>query len=114
VKNGKPPIAISEYATDPQTTQAMLSHAVEAQITDAAVARGVVQKLGNRIQISSTTLIYPVLNGFGVKKDNTEVKQALVAALETYRKTPEYAALLKKYHFEAPTADDLNTLMPQP
>lgn len=114
VKNGKPPIAISEYATDPQTTQAMLSHAVEAQITDAAVARGVVQKLGDRIQISSTTLIYPVLNGFGVKKDNTEVKQDLVAALEAYSKTPEYAALLKKYHFEAPTADDLKTLMPKP
>lgn len=114
VKNGKPPIAISEYSTDPQTTQAMLSHAVEAQITDAAVARGVVQKLGDRIQISSTTLIYPVLNGFGVKKDNTEVKKALVAALATFSKTPEYAALLKKYHFEAPTDDDLNTLMPKP
>jgi len=114
VKNGKPPIAISEYTTDPQTTQAMLSHAVEAQITDAAVARGVVQKLGNRVQISSETLIYPVLNGFGVKKGNDEVKQALIEGLEKYSKTPEYAALLKKYNFEAPSAEDIKTLMPTP
>jgi polar amino acid transport system substrate-binding protein len=114
VKNGLPPIAISEYATDPQTTQAMLAHAVEAQITDAAVARGVVEKLGNRVVISSDTLIYPVLNGFGVKKGNDEVKNALVDALGRYRATPEYAALLKKYHFEAPTDEDIASLMPKP
>lgn len=114
VKNGLKPIAISEYATDPQTTQAMLAHAVEAQITDAAVARGVVEKLGNRVVISSDTLIYPVLNGFGVKKGNDEVKNALVEGLAKYRATPEYAALLKKYNFQAPTDEDIATLMPKP
>jgi polar amino acid transport system substrate-binding protein len=114
VKNGLEPIAISEYGTDPQATQAMLAHAVEAQITDAAVARGVVDKLGNRVVISSQTLIYPVLNGFGVKKGNDEVRNALVEGLEKYSKTPEYAALLAKYQFQAPTADDIATLMPKP
>ena len=114
VKNGLQPIAISEYGTDPQTTQAMLAHAVEAQITDAAVARGVVEKLGSRVVISSDTLIYPVLNGFGVKKGNDEVKNALVAGLAKYRATPEYAALLKKYNFQAPTDEDIATLMPKP
>ncbi|WP_296247322.1 transporter substrate-binding domain-containing protein [Pseudomonas sp. UBA4194] len=114
VKNGLQPIAISEYATDPETTQAMLAHAVEAQITDAAVARGVVQKLANRVVISSDTLIYPVLNGWGVKKGNDEVKNALVDALAKYRATPEYAALLSKYSFEAPTEEDLASLMPKP
>lgn len=114
VKNGKQPIALSEYTTDPQTTQAMLSHAVEAQITDAAVARGVVEKLGSRVVISSDTLIYPVLNGFGVKKGNDEVKKALVEGLEKFSKTPEYAALLKKYNFQPPTEADIKSLMPQP
>ncbi|MND15308.1 Cystine-binding periplasmic protein precursor [compost metagenome] len=113
VKKGLPPIALSEYATDPQTTQALLSRAVEAQITDAAVARGVVDKLGNRITISSTTLIYPVLNGFGVKKGNSEVKTALEEGLKKFSATPEYAALLKKYNFQPPTAADLNDLMPK-
>ncbi|MDO6417387.1 transporter substrate-binding domain-containing protein [Amphritea sp. 2_MG-2023] len=111
--NGLDPIAIREYPTDPQTTQAMLSNAVEAQITDAAVARGVIDKVGQRVVISSTTLIYPVLNGFGVKKGNDEVKDALIKGLEMYSKTPEYDALLKKYNFQAPTAEDLETLMPK-
>lgn len=82
VKKGLKPIALSVYTTDPQTTQALLSRAVDAQITDAAVARGVVEKLGDRVVISSDTLIYPVLNGFGVKKGNTEVKTALEEALK--------------------------------
>lgn len=112
VKKGLKPIALSEYTTDPQTTQALLSHAVEAQITDAAVARGVIDKLGSRVVISSDTLIYPVLNGFGVKKGNDEVKQALIEGLEKFSKTPEYAALLKKYNFQAPTAEEIKTLMP--
>ncbi|ATA19810.1 polar amino acid transport system substrate-binding protein [Gibbsiella quercinecans] len=114
VKNGLQPIAISEYTTDPQTTQALLSRAVEAQITDAAVARGAVEKLSNRIVISSDTLIYPVLNGFGVKKGNDEVKQALIEGLEKFSKTEKYAALLQKYRFQAPTAEDIKTLMPMP
>lgn len=114
VKNGKQPIKISEYGTDPQTTQALLSRAVEAQITDAAVARGVIDKLGNRVVISSPELIYPVLNGFGVKKGNDVVKKAMIEALDTYSKTPEYAALLKKYNFEAPSEEDIATMMPKP
>jgi len=112
--NGLQPIAISEYPTDPQTTQAMLSHAVEAQITDAAVARGVIQKMGDRLAISSETLIYPVLNGFGVKKGNDTVKNAMIAGIQKYSQTPEYAALLKKYNFQAPTKEDLEALMPKP
>ena len=82
MKKGLKPIALSEYTTDPQTTQALLSRAVEAQITDAAVARGVIDKLGDRVTISSETLIYPVLNGFGVKKGNSEVKTALEEGAE--------------------------------
>jgi polar amino acid transport system substrate-binding protein len=106
VKKGLKPIALSEYTTDPQTTQALLSRAVEAQITDAAVARGVIDKLATG-WLSSETLIYPVLNGFGVKKGNSEVKTALEEGLKKYSATPEYAALLKKYNFQAPTPEDL-------
>ncbi|SMB41684.1 conserved exported hypothetical protein [Serratia proteamaculans] len=113
VKKGLKPIALSEYPTDPQTTQAMLSGAVEAQITDAAVARGVIDKLGNRVVISSETLIYPVLNGFGVKKGNTEVKTALEEGLKKFSATPEYLTLLKKYNFQPPTEEDIKTLMPK-
>jgi polar amino acid transport system substrate-binding protein len=58
-------------------------------------------------------LIYPVLNGFGVKKGNEVVKKALLEGLEKYRTTPEYATLLKKYNFQAPTDADIAALMPK-
>ncbi|MCB5162239.1 ABC transporter substrate-binding protein [Marinomonas algarum] len=111
--NGLEPMHIREFPTDPQATQAMLSGSVEAQMTDAAVASGVVDKLRGRVVISSDTLIYPVLNGFGIKKGNDEVKNALVKGIEEYSKTPEYDALLKKYNFQAPTVEDIKTIMPK-
>ena len=54
-----------------------------------------------------------MLNGFGVKKGNDEVKTALEAGLKKFSATPEYAALLKKYNFQAPTQQDLDALMPK-
>ncbi len=55
-----------------------------------------------------------MLNGFGVKKGNDEVRTALVDALKQYSATPEYAALLEKYNFQAPTEADIAALMPKP
>lgn len=48
-----------------------------------------------------------------MKKGNSEVKTALEEGLKKYSATPEYAALLKKYNFQAPTPEDLQTLMPK-
>lgn len=114
IAEGLQPISISEYSTDPETTQAMLAGAVEAQITDAAVAKGVIDKLGNRVAITSETMVYPVLNGFAVRKGNDEVKAELIKGIELFKQTPEYTALLEKYSFEAPTAEDIEQLMPKP
>jgi polar amino acid transport system substrate-binding protein len=54
-----------------------------------------------------------VLNGFGVKKGNDEVKNALIEGIKKFSATPEYAALLKKYNFQAPTDADIAELMPK-
>lgn len=110
VKQGKQPIKISEYPTDPQTTQALLSRAVDAQITDVAVAQAAVQKLSGRVSVSSEKLLYPVLMGFGVRKDNPEVKAALVAGLDKFRQTPEYRELFNRYHFTAPSESEITSL----
>lgn len=113
VKKGLKPIKIRMYPTDPQTTQAMLSHAVEAQITDSAVAEGVVKRMGSRVDISSDKLLDPVLHGFGVKKGNDEVRKALISAIEKYSKSPEYKALLNKYNMQDLTQADIKAMMPK-
>lgn len=93
-EKGLKPIALSEYTTDPQTTQALLSRAVEAQITDAAVARGVIDKrrsgddLFRNLNLSGAQWLWG-------EKGNSEVKTALEEGLKKYSATPEYAALLK-------------------
>jgi len=92
----------------------VLSRAVEVQVTDGSVAAGLVEKLGNRVMITSDELLFPVLNGMAVRKGNDEVKEALIEGIEKFSKTPEYQALLKKYNFQAPTPEDIKKLMPKP
>ncbi|CAK9886772.1 MAG: putative ABC transporter arginine-binding protein ArtJ [Candidatus Erwinia impunctatus] len=106
VAKGLKPIQLSEYPTDPQTTQALLSHAVEAQITDVAVAQAAVSKLGGRVEITSKTLLYPVLVGIGVRKDDPAIKAAITEGLKKFSQTAEYQALFARYHFTpAPLAE---------
>ena len=110
VKQGKAPIKISEFPTDPQTTQALLSHAIDAQITDVAVAQSAVKKLSGKVRVSSTQLLYPVLMGIGVRKDAPDVKAEITQGLAKFRKTAEYQQLFEHYHFTAPSEQEIQTL----
>ncbi len=110
VKGGKPAIKISEFPTDPQTTQALLSHAVDAQITDVAVAQAAVHKLAGKVAVTSDKLLYPVLMGFGVRKDEPQIKAELTAGLQKFRQTAEYQQLFARYHFTAPTDSEITAL----
>ncbi|WP_241646717.1 ABC transporter substrate-binding protein [Rosenbergiella metrosideri] len=110
VKQGKPPIKISEFPTDPQTTQALLSHAIDAQITDVAVAQSAVNKLSGKVRVSSKQLLYPVLMGIGVRKDEPEVKAAITQGLAKFRQTAEYRQLFERYHFTAPSDQEIQAL----
>lgn len=110
INKGKPPITLREYPTDPQVTQALLSKAVEAQITDVAVAQNVIVRLKGKVKITSDKLLYPVLIGFGVRKDTPEVKQVLEDGLKKFSQTSEYKHLFEKYHFTPPTPGDKTVL----
>jgi len=107
VKQGLKPIQVSEYATDPQTTQALLSHAVEAQMTDAAVASQVVDKMKGRLAVTSNELLYPVLVGLGVSKSNPEFKQQLIEGITGFKASGQYSALVKKYHLAEPSEAEI-------
>jgi len=111
-KQGLKPIMVSEYSTDPQTTQALLSHAVEVQMTDAAVASQLVAKMRGRLAVSSDSLLYPVLIGLGVSKENTAFKQQLIDGISAYKASGNYATLLQKYHLAEPQDADVKALKP--
>ncbi|MFS3124495.1 transporter substrate-binding domain-containing protein, partial [Klebsiella pneumoniae] len=60
-----------------------------------------VDKSRGRLAISSTRLVYPLPLGIYVAKGNTELAEAIKAALATLKANGQYAALIKKYNLES-------------
>ena len=98
-------IDIREFATAPEATQAILSRSVEAQFADAAVAQLAVENTGGALKITSQELIYPIPVGLGVNSNNTELKEAIAAAIEQMKDSGEYDEILSKYNLSAPDQD---------
>lgn len=107
VAGGKKPIVLQEYASSPLAAQALLARAADAQFDDAAVAKMMVDKNGDRLVISSKKILQPVVIGLGVAKGNEGVLKALEQQLSKLKQTGEYQALLKKYNLEEPSAEEI-------
>ncbi|GAA4028648.1 ABC transporter substrate-binding protein [Arthrobacter methylotrophus] len=97
---GKEAITVQEFPTDPEATQALLSGQVDAQMTDAAVAKTVIEKSNSRLKISSGALIYPVAVGLAVRKGNTALQEALTKSVENLKTSGSFAKILKEYNLE--------------
>ena len=100
VPNGKPAVAVSEFPTAPEASQALLSKNIQAQLEIAGAAKMLAERSKNRIVISSPALVYPQTLGIYVKKGNTALYQSLEKALAAAQASGEYAALIKKYDLE--------------
>lgn len=108
-KQGIGPIDVREFPTSPEASQAVLSHAVDAQFEDAAVARTAADKSG-KLAVTSE-ILYPVVVGLGVKKGNAEQLQQLNDAVAKVLTSPDYQSLLKQYNLTAPTAEDITSAL---
>ena len=108
---GRGEIAMLEFPTSPEATSALMSRAVDVQIEDAAVAQGIPKQTNGRVELSSTTLLYPIVIGLGVTKDDAGLLRALEGALDEAKHSGEYDSLVKKYGLQVPTdADVANAL----
>lgn len=104
---GRGEIAILEFPTSPEATSALMSKAVDVQIEDAAVAQGIPKQTNGRVEISSTTLLYPIVIGLGVAKGDSGLQSALESALNDAKRSGEYGGLVKKYGLQEPTPADV-------
>ncbi|MBR8343708.1 ABC transporter substrate-binding protein [Burkholderia ambifaria] len=104
---GRGEIAILEFPTSPEATSALMSKAVDVQIEDAAVAQGIPKQTNGRVDISSTTLLYPIVIGLGMTKGDGGLQGALQRALNDAKRSGEYGSLVKKYGLQEPTAADV-------
>ncbi|MGN6578538.1 MAG: ABC transporter substrate-binding protein [Bordetella sp.] len=98
VPAGKGAIAVSEFPSAPEASQALLSGNVDAQLEIAGAARMFAERTKDRLVISSPELVYPQTLGMYVKKGNTQLMDALKKAMATIRANGEYGKLLKKYN----------------
>ncbi|KAF1031157.1 MAG: L-cystine-binding protein FliY [Pseudomonas sp.] len=108
---GKPAIESREYPTSPEAAQALLAKAVDVQMEDPAVAKITVQKLQGKTLISSPEVIYPVVIGLAVRKDDKALLDELTNAFEQIKKDGSYAQLLARYNLAEPSAQDIQAAL---
>lgn len=99
-KQNKGEIAISEFPTTAEASQALMSGNIQAHLEISAAAQMIIDKARGRIVISSQKALYPQTLGIYIKKGNTELAEQLRSAVEAWKKSSEYGEILKKYNLE--------------
>ena len=72
---GRGAIDVRDFTADSEGTQALMSNQVDAQVTDAAVAKSAVDFNPGRLVISSSELLFPVPVGIAVAKGNVGTRR---------------------------------------
>lgn len=101
------PISIQEFSTSAEAGQALFSRGVDVQIVDAAVGKAAVDAAKGRLRITTKTLLYPVVIGFGFLKDDKSLSSTIQKTLDEMKQSGEFKAVLDKYSLSAPTDDDV-------
>ncbi|MEE4230793.1 ABC transporter substrate-binding protein [Pseudomonas viridiflava] len=99
-KQNKGEIAISEFPTTAEASQALMSGNIQAHLEISAAAQMIIDKARGRIVISSQKALYPMTLGIYVKKGNTELAEQMRSAVDAWKKSSEYGEILKKYNLE--------------
>lgn len=97
VTNGFEPIKVQEFPTAPEATQAMISKNIQAQLEIAGAAQMLVERTKKRVEISSTTLVFPQTLGIYIKQGNGELKAQLEKAMAEIKADGSYQQLIAKY-----------------
>lgn len=111
VEQNQGAIEIREYETSPQTSQALLSRAVDIQYDDAAVMQAAANKLGDRVKITSTQEIAPIVGGVGIKKGDTETYQIISDGIEQMKASGDLEKILSVYGLTVPSQADIDKVM---
>lgn len=111
VASGHGAIDARPFPTDPEGTQALVSGQVDAQVSDAAVAKKVAEKTGGKVEVSSTDLLYPIPVGLAVKKGNEQLKKQIEDGLAALKASGAYDKLLHEYNLEPPNDAQVSKIL---
>ncbi|WP_139003660.1 ABC transporter permease subunit [Arthrobacter crystallopoietes] len=108
---GEGAIDVRDFTADSEGTQALLAGQVDAQVTDAAVAKTAVDSAGGKLAITSKVFLYPVPVGLAVSKDNPELAQQLRDGIAAMKADGTYQALLAEYNLGAPDEQQVASIL---
>ncbi len=111
VAQNKAAITINEYENSPQTTQALLSKAVDIQYDDAAVMKAASTKLGERVKVTSTQEFFPIVGGIGIKKGDTATYKIIADGIEQMKQSGDLEKILSTYDLTVPSQADIDQVM---
>lgn len=97
VAGGKDAVVVREYPSDPEATQALITGAVDYQLTETIIAQEVIDRTDAGLRITNDEPIFPVQVGWGIAKGNDDLHQALTSALERVTESDAYVDLLDEY-----------------
>jgi polar amino acid transport system substrate-binding protein len=110
-KCGSNPIVIREFPTSAEADQALLALGADVVFDDAGVEKAAIAATGNRLKITSTKILFPVVMGLAVKKGNDALYSALKSAFMSLNNSPQYDAILAKYNLGSPTNAEISTAL---
>ena len=111
ITQNKAAITINEYENSPQTTQALLSRAVDIQYDDAAVMKEASAKLGDRVKVTSTQEFFPIVGGIGIKKGDTETYKIIEDGIEQMKQSGDLEKILSAHGLTVPSQADIDQTM---
>lgn len=106
------PIDINTYPTAPEASQALLSHGVDVQYEDTAVAATLLNTLGDELKITNKQLLNPVLIGLAIRQNDPVRAEFLAKQIKQLQQSPAFLALLHRYHLRQPDLDLLQQNAP--
>lgn len=104
LSNKKPAIMVREFETSPEALQSLLAKSSDVQFEDAAVAKSLVDKVKNKVSITSKEILYPETIGLAIRKDDQKTYDTLNKALQDIKAKGEYQKLLDKFGLKEPSA----------
>ncbi|NKX54298.1 ABC transporter permease subunit [Arthrobacter sp. E918] len=112
--SGGQAIDVRDFTADSEGTQALLAGQVDAQVTDAAVAKTAVDSSNGKLAITSTDLLFPVPVGLAVAKGNEALAQQLRDGVAALKASGTYQQLLSDYNLNEPSSDQVAAALGSP
>jgi polar amino acid transport system substrate-binding protein len=97
--SGKPAVRLVVYKGNDQAIQSLVSGRSDAFLGDEIYVESIAKEFPSKVQ-TSFTIDNHLIIGVGINKHETELRQAILAAIRAIQKNGTEARLLRKWHLD--------------